>query len=156
MSTDFDKNPGQYPLVMLARPTLSLLVGIAILLVPLALSEPVGRAAGLCGGSFACTGTLFFAGVPAGLAAGFVVRRWWDILELVVGMWLGGVAYGVVITAVSGDADLAGAAGNILLIVPFGSVVFVGFLGLPIFVIIALVRYAARRHGGGGVADRTA
>jgi hypothetical protein len=140
---------------MLARPTLPLLVGIAILLLPLALSVPVGQAAGLCGGSFGCTGTLFFAGVPAGLAAGFAVKRWWDIPDLIAGMWLGGVAYGVVITALGGETDLIQGAENVLFVVPFGSGVFVGFLGLPIFVIVALVRYAARRHGGGGVADRT-
>jgi hypothetical protein len=33
--------------------------------------------------------------------------------------------------------------------------VFIGFLGLPGFVIVALIRWAARRHSGGGAADRT-
>jgi hypothetical protein len=141
---------------MLARPTPPLLVGIAILLVPLALSEPIGRVSGLCTGSFGCTGVLFFAGIPAGLAAGLVVVRWWDCIELLVGMWLGGMAYGVVITALGGDTDVVRGIGTILVTVPFGSGVFVGFLGLPIFVIVALVRYAGRRHGGGGIADRTA
>jgi hypothetical protein len=133
-----------------------MLVGIAILLIPLVLSDPIGQAFGLCGGSFGCTGVLFFAGIPAGLVAGFVVRRWWDCVELVVGMWLAGVAYGVVITALAGETDAVRGIVTILVTVPFGSVVFVGFLGLPIFVIIGLVRYAGRRQDGGGVADRTA
>jgi hypothetical protein len=28
-------------------------------------------------------------------------------------------------------------------------------LGAPLFVIVSIVRWAARRHAGGGVADRT-
>ena len=141
---------------MAIRPTRALLVGLAITLLALAVSEPIGNVAGLCTEDFGCSGTLFFAGIPAGIVAGFVASRWWDCVELLVGMWLGGAAYGVAITALGSQTDLLAAAGTILFIVPFGAMVFIGFLGLPIFVILALIRYAGRRHGGGGAADRTA
>jgi hypothetical protein len=141
---------------MLARVARPLLAGVLITLLPLVLSEPIGRAAGLCTPDFGCSGVLFFAGIPAGILAALVVARWWDLLELAVGVWLGGAAYGTVITALGSEIDLAGAASTILITVPFGAAVFVGFLGLPVFVILGLIRWAARRHGGGGAADRTA
>lgn len=140
---------------MAYRPSRPLLAGLLIGFLPLIAAEPVGRLAGLCTELFGCTGTIFFAGVPAGIVAGFVVGRWWDILELVVGMWLGAAAYAVVLTATRSEMDVGAAAFAVAIQVPLGAGVFIGFLGVPIFVIVALIRWAGRRHSGGGAPDRT-
>jgi hypothetical protein len=140
---------------MAYRPSRPLVAGLLIGFLPLIAAEPVGRLAGLCTELFGCTGTIFFAGIPAGVIAGLVVTRWWDILELVVGMWLGAAAYGVVLTATRSDMDVGSAALAVAIQVPLGAGVFIGFLGLPLFLIVALIRWAARRHSAGGAADRT-
>ena len=140
---------------MTYRPTRPLVAGFLIGLVPLLVAEPVGRLAGLCTDLFGCTGTIFFAGLPAGIIAGLLVARWWEILELVLGVWLGAAAFAVVTTALDGDLGFGEAAIAILVQVPLGAAVFLGFLGVPLFVIVALIRWAARRNADGGSADRT-
>lgn len=130
-----------------ARPSRPLVVGVAIILLPLVLSEPIGGVLGACGEIIGCGTVIFLFGIPAGIAAGLVVARWWDVLELVAGMWLGGAAYGVILTALGGEPGLIAAAPTILVTVPFGAALFVGFLGLPLFVIVALIRWVARRQG---------
>jgi hypothetical protein len=130
------------------RPSGPFLVGLVTLLVPLVISEPVGRAFDACGGDYGCAGVIFVAGAPAGVIAALVVRRWWDVLELVVGMWLGAAAYATVVAALGSEADLPSALGSILVSVPFGAMVFAGFLGLPLFAIVAVVRWVVRRAEG--------
>jgi len=136
----------------LSRPFVA---GLLIGFLPLITAEPVGRLAGLCTELFGCTGAIFFAGIPAGIIAGLVVMGWWDVVELVVGMWLGAAAYAVVLTASRSEIDIGAAVLAVAIQVPLGEGVFIGFLGLPLFVIVALIRWAARRHTGGGAADRT-
>lgn len=155
-STDSDNHPDNILAPMTYRPSRSLLAGLAILFLPLLLAEPVGRALGACNDALGCTAVVFVAGAPAGIAAGLVVKRWWDVLELVVGMWLGAVAYGILVTALGGDSDLLPAAAKVLLEVPIGAAVFIGFLGVPLFVIVGLVRWAGRRHADAPAADRPA
>jgi hypothetical protein len=70
-------------------------------------------------------------------------------------MWLGAAAYAVVLTASGTETDIGSAVLAVAIQVPLGAAVFIGFLGLPMFVIVALIRWAARRHSGGGAADRT-
>ncbi|HEX5148706.1 MAG TPA: hypothetical protein VFW02_06470 [Candidatus Limnocylindrales bacterium] len=140
---------------MAYRPSRPLVAGLLIGFLPLIAAEPVGRLAGLCTELFGCTGAIFFSGIPAGIVAGFVVARWWDILELVIGMWLGAAAYAVVLTAARSEMDVGAAAFAVAIQVPLGAGVFIGFLGVPIFVIVALVRWAGRRHSGSGATDRT-
>jgi hypothetical protein len=140
---------------MAYRPSRPLVAGLLIGFLPLIAAEPVGRLAGLCTELFGCAGAIFFAGIPAGIIAGFVVVRWRDVLELVVGMWLGAAAYAVILTASRAEMDVGAAVLAVAFQVPLGAGVFVGFLGLPLFVIVALIRWAARRHAGGGTADRT-
>ncbi len=140
---------------MAHRPSRPFVAGLLIGFLPLITAEPVGRLAGLCTELFGCTGAIFFAGIPAGIIAGLVVMRWWDIVELVVGMWLGAAAYAVVLTASRSEIDIGAAVFAVAIQVPLGGGVFIGFLGLPLFVIVALIRWAARRHTGGGAADRT-
>jgi hypothetical protein len=130
-------------------PPRPLAVGFAIVLLPLVLSEPIGRALGLCNELFGCVGAVFFAGIPAGIVAGLVVTRWRDAGELVAGVWLGGVAYGLILTVLRGEPDLLAAAQTILVTVPFGAALFVGFLGLPLFTVVELVRWVARRPDRG-------
>lgn len=130
------------------RPSRPLVAGVAIVLLSLVLSEPVGRTLGWCNEILGCGTAIFFFGIPAGIVAGLVVTRWWDVVELVAGLWLGGVAYGVIVTALGGEPNVITAARTILVTVPLGAGVFVGFLGLPLFVIVALIRWVARRQGG--------
>lgn len=127
-------------------PSRAAVVGFFLLLVPLALSEPLGRAIGACDATYGCGNVLFLAGAPAGVLAGLVVRRWWDVLELGLAMWLGAALWGVVVTALDEGVDAGTAFASILVTVPLGAAILVGFLGLPLFAIVGLIRWAARRN----------
>lgn len=70
-------------------------------------------------------------------------------------MWLGAAAFAVILTASRSEMDIGAAVMAVAIQVPLGAAVFIGFLGLPLFVLVALIRWATRRHAGGGTADRT-
>ncbi|HEX5591507.1 MAG TPA: hypothetical protein VFX65_14540 [Candidatus Limnocylindrales bacterium] len=136
-------------------PSRHFLLGLIVAVAPLVLAEPVGRALDICNPQFGCGPVLAWAGIPAGLAAGLLVRRWSDIASLVAGMYVGGVAYAVAVVALDPTGDPVRSLGTILFTVPVGSAVFVALFGLPVFAVVAILRWVARNAAtGSGRAPR--